>query len=323
MATEEESGVPGTDARRAVVAGGSRGLGLMICRELAARGYEVHTCARSGDELDRMRAELAHDGLTVRTTVCDVRDADDMRRWICDVGPRVEVAIHVAGVIQVLPAAAATVAMYEDSIRTMLLGPIHLTDAVLGEMRAAGRGRIGVVSSLGGVVSAPRLVPYGAAKFGARGFSEGLSADLAGSGVTCTTIVPGLMRTGAHTQARFLRRGADDYRWFAAAASLPLVSIDAGRAARRIVDAVLAGKPWISLTPLAWGAVRAHGMAPGMTIRLTGLISRILPTTPSSGEGATDDLFPGAHHRAETSWLTRCLTVLGDRAARANNEIEP
>lgn len=313
-----QAGDPGV----AVVAGGSRGLGLLICRHLATRGFEVHTCARSRDELARARTEFIGEGLSLHTTVCDVRDQEQVRDWIAGVGPsRVEVAIHVAGVIQVLPAGAATVAMYEDAIRTMLLGPIHLTDALLGAMREAGRGRIGIVSSLGGVVSAPRLVPYGAAKFGARGFSEGLSADLTGSGVTCTTVVPGLMRTGAHTHARFLRRGGDDYRWFAVGASLPVVSIDADRAARRIVDAVLAGKPWLSLTPLAWCAERAHGLAPATTIRLTGLISRLLPSSPASGEERTTDLAPGGRLRGRVmSGGLRILTALGDRAARRNNE---
>lgn len=317
MASSESSGC-------AVVAGGSRGLGLLICRELAARGFEVHTCARSKDELDGVQAQFADQGLQLNTAVCDVRDAEQVRNWIADVGPsRVTVAIHVAGVIQVLPAEAAAVAMYEDAIRTMLLGPIHLSDAVLPAMREAGRGRFGVVSSVGGVVSPPRLVPYGAAKFGARGFSEGLSADLAGSGVTCTTIVPGLMRTGGHTHARFLREGSDDYRWFAVAASMPLLSIDAERAARRIVDAVLAGRPWISLTPLAWCAQRAHGLAPGLTIRLTGFISRCLPVSSASGEQDTGELVPGARlqQRAASTWL-RGLTVLGDRAARRNNEVQ-
>jgi NAD(P)-dependent dehydrogenase (short-subunit alcohol dehydrogenase family) len=309
------------DPALAVVAGGSRGLGLLICRELARRGYEVHTCARSQDELDQATAQLADEGLSLTTAICDVRDAAQVRDWIARVGPdRIQVAIHVAGIIQVAPAATTTVAMYEDAIGTMLLGPVHLLDAVLGPMRAAGRGRTGVVSSLGGVVSAPRLVPYGVAKFGARGLSEGLYAELAGTGVTCSTIVPGLMRTGAHTHARFLRRGQRDYDWFAVAASLPLLSVDAGRAARRIVDGVLAGKPWISLTPLAWCAVRAHGLAPGLTIRLTGLVSRCLPKSPGSGEERTDQLAPGATLRRESPRLVRMLSVLGDRAARRNNE---
>lgn len=319
---EKSTGSAANSTRRAVVAGGSRGLGLLVCRELATRGFEVHTCARSQDELDRARTRLADQGLELHTTVCDVRDPEQVQDWISRVGPAdVEVAIHVAGVIQVLPAAAATVSMYDAAIRTMLLGPIHLTDALLGSMRRAGRGRLGIVSSLGGVVSAPRLVPYGAAKFGARGFSEGLAADLAGSGVTCTTIVPGLMRTGAHTHARFLQDGDDDYRWFAVAASLPLLSIDADRAARRIVDSVLGGKPWLSLTPLAWCAIRAHGLAPGSTIRLNGVISRCLPTSPPSGEQRTSELASGRRLRERTmSGGLRILTALGDRAARRNNE---
>ena len=53
----------------------------------------------------------------------------------------------------------------------------------------------GTVASIGGMVSPPHLLPYATAKFGAVGFSDGLAAELAGSGVTPTTIVPGLIRS--------------------------------------------------------------------------------------------------------------------------------
>ena len=71
-------------------------------------------------------------------------------------------------------------------------------------MRDAGHGRLGIVSSVGGLVAVPRLVPYSVAKFGAVGLAEGLYAELAGTGVTVTAVTPGLMRTGGHTHARFV-----------------------------------------------------------------------------------------------------------------------
>ena len=129
-------------------------------------------------------------------------------------------------------------------------------------MRDAGHGRLGVVSSVGGLIAVPRLVPYSVAKFGAVGLAEGLYAELAGTGVTVTAVTPGLMRTGGHVRARFVDDDRADYAWFAPAASLPGLSISAGRAARRIVDGVLAGRPTVELTPLTVVARRVHGLAP-------------------------------------------------------------
>jgi short-subunit dehydrogenase len=82
-------------------------------------------------------------------------------------------------------------------------------------------------------VSVPRLLPYSTAKFAAVGFSEGLRAELGPGPVTVTTVVPGLMRTGSHLQARFASQQDKEFTWFALGASLPLVSMDAERAAHQ------------------------------------------------------------------------------------------
>ena len=71
-----------------------------------------------------------------------------------------------------------------------------------------------------------------------------------------TTVVPGLMRTGSHLHARFGGRPEREYTWFSLAASLPLVSMDAERAARRIVAAIRARRSELILTPLAQLAAR-------------------------------------------------------------------
>ena len=158
-------------------------------------------------------------------------------------------AIHVAGVIQVGHADTVTLGHFHDAVDTMLWGPVHLALAVLPHMRDAGHGRIGIVSSVGGLVAVPRLVPYSVAKFGAVGLAEGLYAELAGTGVTVTAVTPGLMRTGGHTHARFVDDAVTDYAWFAPLASLPGLSISAERAARRIVSGVVSGSPTVELTP--------------------------------------------------------------------------
>lgn len=327
----------------ALVAGASRGLGLLISAELVARGHRVHGCARDRAELDRAErlvnggevgprpAASAADGTAPARGelvghVCDVADAEAVAAWVESVRAaegRIDVAIHVAGIIQVGPVESSTLGHFRAAIDTMLLGPVHLCLAVLPTMLEAGAGRIGVVSSVGGVVSVPHLLPYSVAKFGAVGLSEGLQAELSGTGVTATTIVPGLMRTGGHVHAQFVGDAARDYAWFAPGASLPLLSVSAERAARRIVDGVLSGRSQVELTPLTWVGRRVHGLFPGPTSRLLGLVARALPhgSDPAPSMSGRSDHVEGAQaRRALGSRLVDGVSVLGDRAARRLNE---
>ena len=306
-----------------LVIGASRGLGLLIARELATRGHRVVIAARDPDELDRAVRQLNDNvpGATVTAEVCDVRDrhgvGDLVGRVERTVGP-IEVLMVVAGVIQTGPVEDATLQQFDDALETMAWGPIHAAMTVLPHLRRRGHGRIGVVTSVGGVVSPPHLLPYATAKFAATGFSEGLSAALSGTGVTATTIVPGLMRTGSHVHARFSGDAPKEYAWFAPAASLPLLSMDAARAARRIVDGVLAGRTMVVLTPLAWFGMRVHGLAPATTTRVLGLLGRALPAAPRrGGKGLVEGR--EASRRLRSSVVDR-LTTLGRRAAEENNE---
>ena len=313
---------PGHDDVRpvAVVLGGSRGLGLLIARELLTRGHRVVVAARDGDELERAAATLADWG-PVSTQRCDVRDRHEVGELVGrvehTVGP-IEVLVTVAGVIQAAPVESLVLHEFEDAMDTMAWGPIHAAMTVLPHMRRRGHGRIGTVTSIGGMVSPPHLLPYATAKFAAVGFSDGLAAALSGTGVTATTVVPGLMRTGGHEHARFGGDAPAEYAWFAPAASLPLVSVDADRAARRIVDAVLAGRPMVVLTPLAWLGIRVRGLAPATTTRVLGLVGRLLPDAPGRVGARTAEGHEAAR-RLGSSLVDR-LTTLGERAARRNLE---
>lgn len=301
----------------ALVAGGSRGLGLLICRDLLARGFIVIACARSRSELADAETLLAAPGRFI-TRVCDVSDqhavTDLVEAVTTDHGP-LDVAITVAGIMQAGPAEAMTLDHFRDAVDTMLWGPVHVAWAVLPAMRERGTGRIGTVTSVGGMVSAPHLLPYATAKFAAVGFSDGLAAALAGTGVSATTVVPGLMRTGSHERALFTGDPPREYAWFAPAASLPLLSMDADRAASRIVRGVLAGRPLVTLTPLAKVGIRVRGLMPATTTRAMGLVNRVLPdgTDSTTVEGRE------AEGRLD-SVLVRALTTFGTRAARRNNE---
>ncbi|WP_168582965.1 SDR family NAD(P)-dependent oxidoreductase [Gephyromycinifex aptenodytis] len=305
----------------ALVAGASRGLGLLVSKELAARGYRVAGLSRDGRTLDLARQQMADWGYDFAPYVADVRDEASLRQVVTQVESElglVEAAIHVAGIIQVGPQECFNRSHYEEAINTMLWGPINFTQALLPGMRQRRRGRLGVVTSVGGMISVPHLVPYSTAKFGAVGYTRGLSADLAGSGVSVTTIVPGLMRTGSHVQARFVGNAQAEYAWFAAGASLPLVSMNAERAAAKMVDGVLRGKGIVLLSPLTKIGVRVHGLAPATTGAALALMSRLLPNAPADG-GEETVSGHDARERLSSGFLEG-LTVLGTRASARFNE---
>lgn len=327
----------------ALVAGASRGLGLLISAELVHRGYLVHGCARDRVELDRAEAMVnsCEVGPSVDAGsrsgagrgefvghVCDVGDAEAVAEWVQTVRSAegsIDVAIHVAGIIQVGPVEATSLGHFRAAIDTMLLGPVHLCLSVLPTMLEAGSGRIGVVSSVGGVVSVPHLLPYSVAKFGAVGLTEGLQAELSGTGVTATTIVPGLIRTGGHLHAQFVGDAPKDYAWFSTGASLPLLSISAQRAARRIVNGVLDGKSQVELTPLTWVGRRVHGLAPGTTSRLLGLAARALPRGSAAAPSLqldTRHVEGSAARRALGSRVVDAVSVLGNKAAGRLNQTQ-
>ena len=318
----------GTDVARApvaLVAGASRGLGWLIARELGRLGFWVMICARTGEELERGAAMLRHEGINVSTTVCDVGDEAAVARLVerteSDLGP-IEVAVCVAGIIQVAPLEALDRSHFAAAVDTMLWGPVNVGLEVARRMRARGRGRIGVVTSVGGLIAAPHLLPYSTAKFGAVGFARGLRSELSGTGVSVTTVAPGLMRTGSHLRAHFLGDHGREFAWFGTAASLPLLSMDAERAAGIIVRGILNRRAVVTVTPLAKIVPRVDALFPGLAAAVLGFTTRRLPESP--GGRASRDALEGWQAEKTLSRRTRLildrLTILGRRAAARFNE---
>ncbi|OMH23893.1 hypothetical protein BKD30_11070 [Tersicoccus phoenicis] len=317
---------PGTANRVALVVGASRGLGLLMARDLLEQGYRVVIAARNEQTLRTAAAELDPSGARVLHRAADAADPEAIADLVAFAERQgvLDVVIHVAGIIQVGPVAAMNRGHFREAIDIMTWGPINVALAAVPGMRARGHGRIGIVTSLGGKVSAPHLVPYSTAKFGAVGFTQGLAAELAGTGVTATTLVPGLMRTGSHLQAAFVGDVAKEYRWFALAATLPLVAMSAERAAHKMVTATLAGKPVAAIGVSAQASTRFGGLAPSITVRGMGLFSRLLPSTTDDGphvrsDDATTVKGEDARRRL-ASPLINFLTGLGHRAATKNLE---
>lgn len=321
------SSTPGPTAPLALVAGASRGLGLLVARALGRRGHRLVICARSADELDRARIQLTAEGLAVRTVVCDVSDPDAVEEMVAAVesqdGP-VAVAVVVAGVIQVGPLASLTRAHFDEAISIMLWGPINVGLAVSGPMRSRGAGRIGIITSIGGLVPVPHLLPYSTAKFGAVGFSAGLRSELAGTGVKITTVAPGLMRTGSHLRATFTGRQGAEYAWFAPSATLPVISMNPEKAAAKIVDGILAGRAYVLLSLLTKVGARVNGLAPTTTSALLGVFARLLPSgPPPSGTDTVQGYQVEQRLKSVPAAVVKAVTVLGRASARRWNQRPP
>jgi NAD(P)-dependent dehydrogenase (short-subunit alcohol dehydrogenase family) len=301
----------------AVVTGGSRGLGFLIARELAGRGYDLVICARSADGLRTAEQDLSSTGARVHAVTADVADAGQARHVVAEAESRfgrLDVLVLNAGIIQVGPASQMTGADFASAMDVMFWGAVHVTDAAM-PLLIRNRGRLLAVTSVGGKLPAPHLLPYTAAKHAAVGYAEGLRVEAIRNGVSVTVGVPGLMRTGSPRNALFTGDRVAENRWFTAAANLPIVSMDAERAARRLVRATLMRRPEIILTPLAKLGVRAHALAPSTSLRVVSLVNRLLPDG-SGGPARPGHLLPDAERRV--GWLTR----RDDAAAARAHELD-
>lgn len=301
-----------------LITGSSRGLGLAMAREFAAVGCKLVICARDGDELRAAEADLRQHGADVLAITCDVSNNDDVQRMVEQATEhfgRIDILVNNAGIIQVGPIESQTIDDFRNAMDVMFWGVVHPTLAVLPQMKARGYGRIANITSIGGKISVPHLVPYGAAKFAAVGFSEGMHAELKKDGINVTTVVPGLMRTGSHLNAQFKGEHEKEYSWFALAATNPLSAISARRAARSVVNAVRGRRAEVVLSLPAKLAVLAHGIAPGVTSELLELSNRVMPGTGASQK----ELFTG--RESETAVTRSPLTALGRRAAREYNQL--
>src|SRR5262245_12088783 len=304
--------------RNAFVTGGSRGLGLVLARELLARGANVAVCARDAEELDLAYDDLQGRGGRGVVVRCDVTDEASVRDAIATVRGRlgpIDVLINNAGIIGVGPLETMTLDDFDKNMKVHFWASVYTTFEVMPEMRRRKQGRIVNVSSIGGKVAVPHLLPYVASKFALTGFSTGLRIELTGTGIAVTTVCPGMMRTGSHVNARFKGQHGREYAWFALGSSIPGLSISAESAARTILDACARGDGEVVLTLPAKIAVLMQALFPDLTADAAGVVGRSL--LPGPGDGDTT-LVAGHYSRGE---LPEFVTALPDRASEQNNEL--
>jgi short-subunit dehydrogenase len=255
-----------------LITSGSRGFGLALAREFASLKCRLALCARDRDELERAQETLELEGHEVFTSVCDVSDRNAIRDGVDVVIHHygyIDILVNNAGEILVSPLENLEVADFERAMAVMFWGMLYTTLAVLPTMKAYGGGRIVKVTSIGGKVSVPHLLSYSCAKAAAVAFSNGLRNEIRQFGIEVTTVIPGLMRTGSHVNAFFKGDHGAEASWFGAAASLPLLSLDAQHAARLALKAICAGKTEAVLGVPAQILAGAETLLPGLTAEIS------------------------------------------------------
>lgn len=302
-----------------VITGGSRGLGLVLARQLGDEGARLALLARDEEELESAKVELRLRGAEVMTLVCDIRDRGQLESALDRVVRRygeINILINNAGIIKVGPMEHMSIEDFKETMNVHFWAPLYATWHVLPGMRAKGAGRIVNITSIGGKIAVPHLLPYTASKYALVGLSDGLRSELSKENIYVTTVVPGLMRTGSHVNAWFKGRHRQEYTWFSMFSSLPVTATAAERAAQQIIEACRYAVPEIIITPQARLLVAAEHLFPKLTAAGMKLMDRFLPKRhPRRGEQAYLGL------ESQSGLSPSALTSLGDQAALDNNQI--
>lgn len=302
-----------------LITGGSRGLGLVMAREFAREGARLVICARDEDELLRARVDLESLGAEVMIQQCDVTSLTEVLEMVTAIESRlgsVDVLVNNAGVIQMGPVELMTHADFEKAMNSHFWAPLNTMMAVMPRMRQKKSGRIVNISSIGGKVSVPHLVPYCASKFALTGLSRGMRTELLKHGIAVTTVCPGLMRTGSPRNAGFKGKHREEYAWFSISDALPLLSVSAERAAREILSACRRGRAELVISAPAKLAVLFDTLLPEVTSNLFALANKLLLPGPG-GIGEREAKGKESESPLSPSWLT----TLSERAAVRNNEV--
>ncbi|HEX2252245.1 MAG TPA: SDR family oxidoreductase, partial [Thermoanaerobaculia bacterium] len=306
----------------ALVAGGSRGLGLLIAEELVARGARVAIFARDAQELGAAVARLSEGGGEVLAIPADVRHREQVEAAVGRVVETfggLDLLFNVAGVITVGPLATMSLDDFEDEMATHFWGPLHCVRAARPYLQRSHLARVANISSIGGKVSVPHLGPYSASKAALVGLSGAMRNELAAEGIRVTTVCPGLMRTGSHVRARFKGDRKAEFAWFAVSSSAPLVTIDARRAARKIVEATRQGRTELTFNWSAQALALLARAAPGPVSLAMRATSALLPDALAPvAERSTE---PTEGWRHPSRWAPSLLTRRNDRAAKENLEL--
>lgn len=194
-------------ARSVVITGASRGLGLASAAHLYRAGWTVVAAMRSVDDgMVRLREATGAppgDGRLIGVRL-DLTDAESIADAAVDIEHAVGAPyalVHNAGITAAGMVEESPVSLWEKMFATNLFGPVALTQALLPSMRAAGRGRIVLVSSESGVRGMPATAPYSAGKAALERWGEAMAVEVSPFGIGVSVLITGTYDTDSITDA--------------------------------------------------------------------------------------------------------------------------
>lgn len=179
------------------ITGGGSGIGRATAVELAKRGANVAVSGRRVDKLGDVVSELESFGVEALAVACDVCEEEQIERAVGEVVSRfgkLDVAIANAGFAVAGKVADLSADDWRRQLDTNVVGAALTAKHALPPLRET-KGRIALVGSISGFLCAKKMGAYSASKHAVRAIGQTLSLELAGSGVSCTTVHPGYVES--------------------------------------------------------------------------------------------------------------------------------
>lgn len=168
--------------KRALITGGTKGIGRAIAACLVGEGCHVALCARQADEIAATVEQLSSHGTTVLGDVVDVRHTDDLRAWVARSGTA------LGGIDIVISNVSAASGDWQAMFETDLLAAKTMVDAALPSLERSGTGSIVAISSRAAYTGGGA---YAAMKCALMSYMKGVSDELASKGIRANVVSPG------------------------------------------------------------------------------------------------------------------------------------
>jgi short-subunit dehydrogenase len=277
--------------RTVVITGASSGIGRSTAFKVAQAGGVPLLVARGKEKLEETREEIERDGGTAHVYPCDLSDLEAIDRLcdqLCNEHDTIDYVVNNAG-RSIRRSLALSGDRFHDFERTMALnyfGAIRLVMGVMAKMRAQGRGHVVNISSIGVQTNPPRFSAYVASKAALDSWSNVVSSEVIGDGVSFTTIHMPLVKTPMIAPTKI-------YDAFP--------TITPAQAADMVVAAMVKRPHEVNTALGTLGAV-AHTLAPRTTFRVLHLAYQVFPDS-AAARGENDDAAP----TSEQMFLARML----------------
>nr|WP_295883653.1 SDR family oxidoreductase [uncultured Devosia sp.] len=183
------------DGKRALVTGGTRGIGLGAAVALAEAGAAVTIAARTAGDIETVVNQMADAGLSGEGVALDITDSAAVKAFVDDVEP-FQVLVNSAGTARHSSFADITPANYQAVMDLNLSAALFVSQAVVARLTAAGLpGSIIHISSQMGHVGGPSRAVYAASKFAVEGLSKAMAIELGPHNIRVNTVCPTFIET--------------------------------------------------------------------------------------------------------------------------------